>query len=215
MDLGLHDRSIWLMLGQSAMAWSLAAACLGEGARVVLFCSDSSDHLRARRIALAARFGLKVRVASCEDHLLRIGPLLAELRLWGGPPAVIVALCEGALLHSKLGGGCSEMFASSLAELRPDGGLVLVEPDWRSRNEVPDNEANLAALQERRLVWRSLAPEGVRVSLVAVPGLFTTPLTSAASGQGEEPLVDLILFLAGRGFGSVASISSDGAIQLV
>jgi hypothetical protein len=214
MDLGLRDRSIWLVLGRSPIAWSLAEACLEEGAYVALLGEDGADRPK-QRAALTARFGFRFRVAGRADHPSLLRASSAELLLWGGRPAAIVALCADLGPDSDIASDWIAFLSSSAAMLQPGGGLVLIKPDLRLSDE--DGRiatVGLAVIEEERRLWQALAPSSARVSAVVVPSVFSHSLTSGAPRPGEEALVNLILFLAGRGFGSVAGVAADGAVQL-
>ena len=214
MDLRLQDQSVWLLLGQSPVAWRLAETCLEEGAWVALLCGDARNDLPKRHAALARRFGLRLRVA-CDERPSLLASSQADLLRWGGRPSAIVALCTHATAESNLGCDWIEFLMSSAPTLRPGGGLVLVEPDWPSGH---DNEGagavSLAALEEKRFLWQSVAPTEARVSFVGVANEFSRQFSSGAPSISEDALVNLIIFLAGRGFGSVAAVASDGAVQL-
>lgn len=211
MDLGLQDRAIWLLLGSTPAAWRLAESCLEEGACVALFSGDTREGKKPRA-ALAQRFGLRVRVAGCDDSPSLLDAAPADLLLWAGRPAAIIALCADPAPDVRLGSDWAGYLRSCVATLQPGGGLVLVETDWDLQGEADGiGDPGLMALQETRLVWQALAPEGVRVSVVGAPGLLFEPL---APGRREDALVNLVLFLAGRGFGSLAAVGADGAIRL-
>ncbi|HEY0649177.1 hypothetical protein [Phenylobacterium sp.] len=215
MDLHLQDRAVWLLLEQTPAAWKLAESCLEEGACVAFLSEDCGGDGSARRAALAARFGLRLRMAARNEDPSMRGRAPAELLHWGGRPAAIIARCSNPVRDDDPGPGRVQFQRSCVGALQSNGALVLVEPDCRRPNEngcVED--ATLLALREMRLLWAALAPEGVRVSIVSAPADFFGPGGFGAPEGCEGAVSDLILFLASRGFGSVATVGADGSVAL-
>ncbi|HET6970538.1 MAG TPA: hypothetical protein VFH92_05380, partial [Phenylobacterium sp.] len=183
MDLGLCDRAVWLLLEDTPMAWDIAETCLEEGANVALIVRQVGVEGAVRRAALAARFGLRLRFASCNQATPLVGPPPADLLLWAGRPSAIIAFRPERLdCGDETRGGRVE--ASCVGSLQPGGGLVLVEANWRGRDE---DDGGLPALRQARLQWQSRAAEGVRVSIIAAPG---------SPGRCEGAVGALVVFLA-------------------
>src|SRR5690349_20497300 len=128
MDLELQNRAVWLLLGQTPAAWKLAETCLQEGACVALLSEECSGDRPANRTALAARFGLRLRIAAGDDRPSLLGPAPADLLLWGGRPAAIIALGTNATPHAHSGLDWAQLQRSCVTAIQSSGALVLVEP---------------------------------------------------------------------------------------
>lgn len=152
-----------------------------------------------------------MRIAGRNDRPSLLDRAPADLVLWGGRPAAIIALGTNANPHAHSGPDWAQFQRSCVTAIQSNGALVLVEPDRRCEGV---EDLDLPALHEKRRLWEVLAPEGVRVSVVGVPGRLFGPIESRARGRCEEAVMNLILFLATRGFGSVAAVGMDGAVQL-
>lgn len=210
MDLGLSDRAVWLFLDDSPAAWAIAETCLGEGANVALVAGQIGAEGAARRAALAARFGLRLRLASCNQAAPLAGPPPADLLLWAGRPSAVIAFRP----QEPKGGvepRCGGLEASCIGSLRPGGALVLLEAHWHARD---DDDGALQAVRHARLRWEARAAEGVRVSIVAAPLRVVGPAAPGPAGRCERAVADLVVFLAAKGFGSAAAVSELGAVQL-
>ena len=212
MDLGLRDRAVWLLLEDTPVAWAIAETCLEEGANVALIAHQVGVDGAARRAALAAQFGLRLRLASGNQAPLLVGPPPADLLLWAGRPSAIIAFRperpdrDDETLGGRVGGSC-------VGSLQPGGALVLLEANWRGPDEGGDDGA-LPALRQARLQWQVRAAEGVRVSIIAAPRGVVEPAATGSSGRCGRAVGDLVAFLAGKGFGSIAVVSEQGAVQL-
>lgn len=204
MDLGIADRTIWVVSPLPDVSRELARVALEEGARVAIFSLAANRAIGPLR----ARFGLQVVACAPPSASGDRGRPVQTALQWGGQPSGIILHAPGpsplAAQDAELQVFCDQVTAG--------GALVVL----RESGQVDLDDAELARSFEGDLdVARTFVTEPARVSMIGcLPGRWPPSATDHVASRLAEPgCAALAVFLVGRGAPQLALIGPDGLIH--
>lgn len=206
MELGLADKIACVSGSTRGIGLAVAEALLREGARVAI-SGRTADGVTKAAAGLGARWG-KDRVLGHRGDLTQEGViaefLSAVVQTWGGLDIVVANLGSGAgvkgwqvdtaewtrLLDLNLVGS-ARLASGAVTELKKRGGGSIVLIASLAGVEalpapIPYGAAKAGVVALGKLLARQLAPDGIRVNVVA-PGNILFPGSVWERKSGEDP----------------------------
>ncbi|HEX4196229.1 MAG TPA: hypothetical protein VHZ26_02180 [Caulobacteraceae bacterium] len=219
MDLRLRGQVVWVLAPATRAVWNLAEAFLEEAAFVCVVTTESEAGVACSRLQL--RFGQNLRVVMVGRQTCLLSKAFVQPLLQAGVPNTIVLLQTAGQRSDPTAHDWDEFLRSRAAEMRDGGTIVVVSPHGTIPGDAPDEFASwVQSVRRQGWTWSALTPDRCAVSFIGAALDLSADPASGRPSENQEPvrawgLPALAAFMASRGRGLTAVVTSDGSAHFV